>query len=97
MNEKCSLPPLRNGTEGSARLTAMNRVSKSKLEKLVARCEDALRNKAQQSIYLWRGEMWAVVAAAHELRKRGLLSVPPAIGEAQSVPSQVAIDEPRKS
>jgi hypothetical protein len=56
----------------------VNRVSKTKLLKLEAQCEAALRDKARQSVTVWRGDMWAIVAAAHELRKRGLLESPPA-------------------
>ena len=52
---------------------AVNRVSKVKLGKLVEQCEAALRDKSQQSFIVWRGDMWAILAAAHELRKRGLL------------------------
>jgi hypothetical protein len=55
----------------------VNRASKAKLAGLVDKCETALRNKHQQSFYIFRGEMWAVIAAAHELRKRGLLELPP--------------------
>jgi hypothetical protein len=55
----------------------MNRVSKAKLVKLEEQCAAALRDKARQSVTVWRGEMWAIIAAAHELRKRGLLELPP--------------------
>ena len=51
----------------------MNRVNKAKLATLVQKCEAALRDKHQQSFNVFRGEMWAIVSAAHELRKRGVL------------------------
>ena len=51
----------------------MNRVHKAKLAGLVDKCEAALRDKHQQSFNIFRGEMWAILAAAHELRKRGAL------------------------
>lgn len=51
----------------------MNKATKAKMEKLVERCEHALRDKHQQSFSLWRGEMWAIVSAVHELRKRGVM------------------------
>lgn len=55
----------------------MNAVSKRKLLKLEQQCRDALRDKSRRSVTVWRGEMWAIIAAAHELRKRGLLELPP--------------------
>jgi hypothetical protein len=54
----------------------MNKASKAKLESLVEKCEAALRDKSQQSIHVWRGEMWAIVSAVHELRKRNVLPLP---------------------
>jgi hypothetical protein len=51
----------------------MNRVSRTKLERLVSKCEDALRHKERQSLDIFRGDMWAIVSAVHELRKRGVL------------------------
>lgn len=47
----------------------MNKVSKAKLLKLADRCEEALKDKSRCSMDLWRGEMWAIIAAVHELRK----------------------------
>ena len=54
----------------------MNRVSQTKLAALEAKCADALRDKSQQSLQIWRGEMWAIVSAVHELRKAGKLAGP---------------------
>lgn len=55
----------------------MNATSKRKLVKLERQCADALRDKSQQSVRIFRGEMWAILAAAHELRKRDVLPDPP--------------------
>jgi hypothetical protein len=47
----------------------VNAKSWAQLEKLAARCADALRNRHRQSADIWRGDMWAIVAAHHDIRK----------------------------
>lgn len=51
----------------------MNKQSKAKLLKLAAQCELSLKNRHRQSFDIYRGEMWAVIAAVHELRRAGKL------------------------
>jgi hypothetical protein len=51
----------------------MNKRSRDKLLTLEARCREALRD-GRQSMDVWRGEMWAVIAAVHDLTKAGKLS-----------------------
>jgi hypothetical protein len=40
-----------------------------KLETLAAKCAAALRDPARQSEHVWRGEMWAIIGAHHEIKK----------------------------
>ena len=47
----------------------MNARAWKRLEQLVERCAEALRNPAQQSIDVWRGDMWAVIGAHHDAKK----------------------------
>jgi hypothetical protein len=47
----------------------VNARSWSKLEKLATKCAEALRDPARQSESIFRGDMWAVISAHHEIRK----------------------------
>lgn len=47
----------------------MNKRTAANLAKLRARCEAALRDKSQQSFYIFRGDMWAVIGACHEIER----------------------------
>lgn len=47
----------------------VNAKSWRQLEKLAARCSDALRDKQRQSEHIFRGDMWAVIGACHDIRK----------------------------
>jgi hypothetical protein len=47
----------------------MNAKAWAKLETLAAACAETLRDKNLQSLRIYRGDMWAVVGAHHDLRK----------------------------
>jgi hypothetical protein len=47
----------------------MNAKNWTRLEKLAARCADALRDPHRQSEHIWRGDMWAIIGACHDIGK----------------------------
>lgn len=57
----------------------MNAKAWARLEKLAVKCADALRDPERQSETIWRGDMWAVIGACHDIgkaRKRPLPAPP---------------------
>jgi hypothetical protein len=47
----------------------MNAKVWAKLEALAAACAETLRDKNKQSLRMYRGDMWAIVGAHHDIRK----------------------------
>ena len=47
----------------------MNKKTEARLAKLTAECGEAVRDKSQQSMIIWRGDMWAIIGASYEIRR----------------------------
>lgn len=48
----------------------MNRKAFERLSKLAEKCAAALKEPRRQSERIWRGDMWAVIAAHHDIQKQ---------------------------
>lgn len=47
----------------------MNKKAFARLEELAGKCDAALKDKARQSMDVWRGDMWAIIGAHHDIKK----------------------------
>lgn len=48
----------------------MNRKAFERLSKLAEKCAAALKDKSRQSEHIWRGDMWAIIGAHHDIQKQ---------------------------
>lgn len=69
----------------------MNARAWRQLEKLDARCAEALRDPRRQSASIFRGDMWAIIGACHDVRKarekaRAAGAVDPQVGDTSDCP-----------